>query len=81
MPLNGQASGAGPSTNDLGIHARLSLSSATSKAKDIEEGGYVGVKTPDTTGQKMGEYEGGALRPGGMPVLTSKENIGLLFHT
>ncbi|KAG6616118.1 uncharacterized protein IUM83_03678 [Phytophthora cinnamomi] len=80
MPLNGQAGGVGPSTNDMELVARLSISSATSKAKDIEEGGYTGIKTPDTSGEKVGEYEGGALRPGGMPVLTSKDNIGLLFQ-
>jgi hypothetical protein len=73
-----------PSTNDLDVHARLSISSATSKTKDVEEGGYTGIKTPDTAGvkdgEKVGEYEGGALRPGGMPNLLSKGCIGLLFQ-
>ncbi|ETL99545.1 hypothetical protein F442_03858, partial [Phytophthora nicotianae P10297] len=73
MPVNG------PSINDL--DARLSISSATSKAKDIEEGGYTGIKTPDTRpDEKVGEYEGGALRPGGMPNLLSRGSIGLLFQ-
>ncbi|KAI9982609.1 hypothetical protein PInf_008581 [Phytophthora infestans] len=35
--------------------------------------GYAGVKTPDPI-----DVKGGALREGGMPVLTSKDNIGLL---
>ncbi|EEY53919.1 folate-Biopterin Transporter (FBT) family [Phytophthora infestans T30-4] len=75
MPVNG------PSINDL--DARLSIGSNTSKVKDIEEGGYTGIKTPDTkpgAGEKIGEYEGGALRPGGMPNLLSKGCIGLLFQ-
>ncbi|KAG7395169.1 hypothetical protein PHYBOEH_004150 [Phytophthora boehmeriae] len=75
MTMAGQTGGAGPNNKDLDLVTRLSVASSTSKNKQ-EEGGYVGVKTPDATG----ELEGGALRPGGMPVLTSKENIGLLFQ-
>ncbi|ETO72782.1 hypothetical protein F444_11231 [Phytophthora nicotianae P1976] len=45
--------------------------------KDPDQDGYTSVKTPDTT---AAELEGGALRPGGMPVLTSKDTIGLLFQ-
>ncbi|KAI9982607.1 hypothetical protein PInf_008579 [Phytophthora infestans] len=58
-----------PSAGDIDFPKRLSLVSGGSQVKDAE-GGYAGNKTP----------EGGALREGGMPVLTSKENIGLLFQ-
>ncbi|RLN71835.1 hypothetical protein BBJ29_004992, partial [Phytophthora kernoviae] len=53
---------------------RLSLVSIT---KNPDQGSYVDMKTPDGN---INELEGGALRPGGMPVLTSKDNIGLLFQ-
>lgn len=62
---------------------RAALHSGAISPKDIEEGGYTGIKTPDTkpgAGEKIGEYEGGALRPGGMPNLLSKGCIGLLFQ-
>jgi hypothetical protein len=72
--------GTGPAVGDLDIPKRLSYVSGTSQPKDLEEGSYTGVKTPDANGAPAGEYEGGALRPGGMPVLTSKENLGLLFE-
>ncbi|KAL3659893.1 hypothetical protein V7S43_015195 [Phytophthora oleae] len=55
---------------DVDVPKRLSFLSG-SQTKDVEDG-YVGVKTP--------ELEDGALREGGMPVLTSKENLGLLFQ-
>ncbi|KAG7385856.1 hypothetical protein PHYPSEUDO_001007 [Phytophthora pseudosyringae] len=55
---------------DIDAPKRLSFLSG-SQTKDIEDG-YVGVKTPE-----LGD---GALREGGMPVLTSKDNIGLLFQ-
>ncbi|KAF1793625.1 Major facilitator superfamily domain [Phytophthora cactorum] len=45
--------------------------------KDPDQDGYASVKTPD--GNAV-ELEGGALRPGGMPVLTSKDTVGLLFQ-
>ncbi|RLN56992.1 hypothetical protein BBJ29_005070 [Phytophthora kernoviae] len=67
-----------PAVNDLDIPKRMSFVSGTSQGKDLEEGSYTGVKTPD--GAPGGEFEGGALRPGGMPVLTSKENLGLLIE-
>jgi hypothetical protein len=56
-----------PNKHDL--DARLSYISSTSKAKDGE---YKAADTPD--------IEGGALREGGPPVLTSRDNIGLLFQ-
>uniref|UniRef100_H3GRC5 Folate-Biopterin Transporter (FBT) Family n=1 Tax=Phytophthora ramorum TaxID=164328 RepID=H3GRC5_PHYRM len=56
---------------DVDVPKRLSFVSGGSQAKDFEDG-YIGVKTPD--------IEGSALREGGMPVLTSKENLGLLFQ-
>ncbi|KAK1940897.1 hypothetical protein P3T76_007603 [Phytophthora citrophthora] len=59
-----------PSAADVDIPKRLSFLSG-SQTKDNEDG-YVGVKTP--------QLEDGALREGGMPVLTSKENLGLLFQ-
>ncbi|KAG3015901.1 hypothetical protein PC120_g11922 [Phytophthora cactorum] len=55
---------------DVDVPKRLSFLSG-SQTKDFEDG-YVGVKTPN--------IEDGALREGGMPVLTSKENVGLLFQ-
>ncbi|RLN88738.1 hypothetical protein BBJ28_00027103 [Nothophytophthora sp. Chile5] len=60
---------------DNDVFQRLSVVSGT---KDPELGSYVGVKTPD--GATETEFEGGALRPGGMPVLTSRDTIGLLFQ-
>ncbi|POM71280.1 Hypothetical protein PHPALM_12170 [Phytophthora palmivora] len=60
-----------PWTNaDVDVPKRLSFLSG-SQTKDIEDG-YVGIKTP--------EIDDGALREGGMPVLTSKDNLGLLFQ-
>ncbi|ETI53124.1 hypothetical protein F441_03854 [Phytophthora nicotianae CJ01A1] len=71
MATTHHAAGATPSKLD--IPTRLSYVSGTSQTpKDLGDG-YTGVKTPDPT-----DIEGGALREGGMPVLTSKENIGLL---
>jgi hypothetical protein len=60
----------------LDLNPRLSYVSGTSQTKDVEEGGYTGAKTPDGTPQ----FEGGALRPGEVPVLTSKDGLGLLFQ-
>ncbi|KAE8975819.1 hypothetical protein PR003_g25054 [Phytophthora rubi] len=80
MPGISTTGGTGPAVSDLDIPRRVSYVSGTSQPKDLEDGSYTGVKTPDTSGAPVGEYEGGALRPGGMPVLTSKENLGLLFE-
>lgn len=52
---------------------RVSYISGASAAKDVD--GYEAAKTPDAL-----ELEGGALREGGAPVLTSKENIGLIMQ-
>ncbi|RLN45600.1 hypothetical protein BBJ28_00016385 [Nothophytophthora sp. Chile5] len=62
--------------NKLDIPIRLSLVSGASRAKDGDDGdNYTTVKTPDPT-----NIEGGALREGGAPSLTSKDNIGLIFQ-
>jgi hypothetical protein len=64
----------GPSKGDL--PGRLSFVSGTSQPKDVEDGThYSTVKTPDPT-----NIEGGALREGGAPDLTSKDSIGLLIQ-
>jgi hypothetical protein len=55
---------------------RLSLLSASSQPKDLEEGGFAGLKTPEQSGYS----DDGALRPGGDPVMTSRANIGLLYQ-
>ncbi|KAF1774827.1 Major facilitator superfamily domain [Phytophthora cactorum] len=66
---------AGPTKNTEPA-VRLSLLSASSLPKDLEEGDYVGAKTPEQS-----EYsDQGALRPGGEPVMTSRANIGLLYQ-
>ncbi|KAJ8572005.1 hypothetical protein ON010_g4827 [Phytophthora cinnamomi] len=52
------AGGHGVNTQDLDIPKRLSFVSGTSQPKDIEEGGYAGVKTPE-------HVPIGALPPGG----------------
>ncbi|ETO60747.1 hypothetical protein F444_21105 [Phytophthora nicotianae P1976] len=71
MATTHHAAGATPSKLD--IPTRLSYVSGTSQTpKDLGDS-YTGVKTPDPT-----DIEGDALREGGMPVLTSKESIGLL---
>ncbi|GMF23372.1 unnamed protein product [Phytophthora lilii] len=57
------------------LPGRLSFVSGTSQPKDIEDGHYSVVKTPDPTG-----IEGGALREGVAPKLTSKDSIGLLVQ-
>ncbi|KAG6616342.1 uncharacterized protein IUM83_03672 [Phytophthora cinnamomi] len=76
------AGGRGVNNHDLDIPKRLSFVSGTSQPKDLEEGSYVGVKTPEHVpiGTLPPGGEDGAIREGGMPVLTSKENIGLLFE-
>ncbi|KAL3674343.1 hypothetical protein V7S43_000299 [Phytophthora oleae] len=51
--------------------------SAVSITKDPDQSGYTGMKTPDTNPEIL---EDGALRPGGMPVLTNKKYVGLLFQ-
>eukprot|EP00644_Phytophthora_capsici_P017037 jgi/Phyca11/21355/fgenesh1_pg.PHYCAscaffold_92_\ len=76
MPGVSTSGGTGPATADLDIQ-RLSYVSGT---KELEEGSYAGVKTPDANGHQVGEYEGGALRPGGMPNLMDREHLGLLFE-
>ncbi|GMF40155.1 unnamed protein product [Phytophthora fragariaefolia] len=55
---------------------RLSMRSTSSYPKDLEEGDYVGAKTPEQSGYS----DQGALRPGGEPVMTSRANIGLLYQ-
>jgi hypothetical protein len=70
---------------DQDIPKRLSFVSGTSQPKDIkdiEDGSYVGVKTPDQVpiGALPTGGEGGAIREGGMPVLISRDNLGLLFQ-
>ncbi|EEY57116.1 folate-Biopterin Transporter (FBT) family [Phytophthora infestans T30-4] len=66
---------AGPTKNPESA-VRLSLISANSQPKDLEEGDYVGVKTPEQSGYS----DHGALRPGGDPTITSRANIGLLYQ-
>uniref|UniRef100_H3GRD2 Transmembrane protein n=1 Tax=Phytophthora ramorum TaxID=164328 RepID=H3GRD2_PHYRM len=63
----------GPSKHDLSS-LRLSYVSGASQAKDTDHG-YSTVKTPDPA-----SLEGGALRAGEVPSLTSKDSIGLLFQ-
>ncbi|KAE8955140.1 hypothetical protein PR003_g33299 [Phytophthora rubi] len=74
--------GRGVNNQDLDIPKRLSFVSGASQPKDLEDGSYVGVKTPEHVpiGALPTGGEGGAIREGGMPVLTSKENLGLLFQ-
>ncbi|EGZ23971.1 hypothetical protein PHYSODRAFT_256612 [Phytophthora sojae] len=55
---------------------RLSMLSASSQPKDLEEGDCIGAKTPEQSGYS----DQGALRPGGEPVMTSRANIGLLYQ-
>jgi hypothetical protein len=76
MAVGNHAPGTGSNKVDTAMAGRLSYLSGTSQAKDIEEGGYTGAKTPDANG----EFEGGALRAGGAPVLTSRDSIGLLVQ-
>ncbi|KAE9348895.1 hypothetical protein PF008_g7140 [Phytophthora fragariae] len=60
------------------IHDLERLSAiSVSISKDPDQSGYASAKTPDGLGQ---ELEDGALRPGGMPVLLSRDTIGLLFQ-
>ncbi|KAG6955006.1 hypothetical protein JG688_00012082 [Phytophthora aleatoria] len=66
---------AGPTKNTEPA-VRLSLLSASSLPKDLEEGDYVGAKTPEQSGYS----DQGALRPGGEPMMTSRANIGLLYQ-
>ncbi|GMF23370.1 unnamed protein product [Phytophthora lilii] len=64
----------GPSTHDTPV--RLSYISGVSQAKDANnDNGYSTVKTPDPA-----TLEGGALREGEVPSLTSQDGIGLLFQ-
>ncbi|KAL4140802.1 hypothetical protein PRNP1_015082 [Phytophthora ramorum] len=69
--------GRGVNNADLDVPKRLSFVSGASQPKDVEEGGYAGVKTPEHVpiGSLPTGGEGGAIREGGMPVLTSKENL------
>ncbi|KAG7395165.1 hypothetical protein PHYBOEH_004146 [Phytophthora boehmeriae] len=76
--MTASLTGRGAANADLDPQ-RLSFLSGASQAKDIENG-YVGVKTPQPIGAPPPGGPGGALREGGMPVLTSKDNIGLLFQ-
>lgn len=66
---------AGPSKLDIPV--RLSFVSGTSQTKDPDNGtpSYTQMKTPDPA-----NLEGGALREGGAPSLTSRDSIGLLFQ-
>ncbi|KAL3659879.1 hypothetical protein V7S43_015181 [Phytophthora oleae] len=62
--------------NKLDVPVRISYVSGASQAKDINiENGYSTAKTPDG-----GNLEGGALREGETPSLTSKDGLGLLFQ-
>ncbi|GMF33465.1 unnamed protein product [Phytophthora fragariaefolia] len=61
-----------PSLNDVDFPKRLSLMSGASQGKAADND-YAPSKTPS-------DIEGGALREGGMPDLTSRENLGLLFQ-
>ncbi|GMF56064.1 unnamed protein product [Phytophthora fragariaefolia] len=63
----------GPSKGDL--PGRLSFVSGTSQPKELEDGNYTTVKSPDPTA-----IEGGALREGDAPDLKSKDSIGLLVQ-
>ncbi|KAG6616251.1 Folate-Biopterin Transporter (FBT) Family [Phytophthora cinnamomi] len=63
----------GPSKGDL--PGRLSFVSSTSQPKELEDGSYTPVKSPDPNA-----VEGGALREGGAPDLKSKDSIGLLVQ-
>ncbi|OWY96105.1 LOW QUALITY PROTEIN: hypothetical protein PHMEG_00033718, partial [Phytophthora megakarya] len=60
----------------------MSFVSGASQPKDLENGSYVGVKPPEQIPIDAipPGGDGGAIREGGMPVLTSKENLGLLFE-
>ncbi|KAK1940903.1 hypothetical protein P3T76_007609 [Phytophthora citrophthora] len=78
MPSAPTGKGTGPANADIDP-LRLSLVSGVSQAKDVEEG-YVGMKTPQPVGAPPPGGPDGALREGGMPVLTSKDNLGLLFQ-
>ncbi|RLN79281.1 hypothetical protein BBJ28_00015677 [Nothophytophthora sp. Chile5] len=75
MPT-GSSIGRGLANADVDIPKRMSFVSGASQPKDVEEG-YAGIKSP---ADPAGEIEGGALREGGMPVLTSRDNLGLLFQ-
>ncbi|KAG6958953.1 hypothetical protein JG688_00010306 [Phytophthora aleatoria] len=69
-----------PTPSGQNVHdlQRLSVVSITKESvtKDAD-GSYAGVKTPDGTPELL---EGGALRPGGMPNLMSRDHIGLIFQ-
>ncbi|KAK1940899.1 hypothetical protein P3T76_007605 [Phytophthora citrophthora] len=81
MPTTFTGGGA-VNNHDLDIPKRLSFVSGASQPKDLEDGGYIGVKTPEHVpiGAIPTGREDGAIREGGMPILTSKENLGLLFE-
>jgi hypothetical protein len=77
MPVGNHAPGTGSNKIDLAAATRLSyLSSASHPAKELEDGGFQSIKTP----QGVDDPEDGALRAGGAPVLTSRDSIGLLFQ-
>ncbi|RLN79282.1 hypothetical protein BBJ28_00015678 [Nothophytophthora sp. Chile5] len=78
MPAAPSGTGRGPANADIDPQ-RLSLVSGISQAKELEDG-FVGIKTPQPIGAPPPGGENGALREGGMPVLMSKENFGLLFQ-
>ncbi|POM78084.1 Transmembrane protein, partial [Phytophthora palmivora] len=65
-----------PTPSGRNVHD-LERLSAVSITKDPDQSSYANMKTPDANTQIL---EDGALRPGGMPVLTSKKYIGLLFQ-
>jgi len=60
----------------LDLNPRLSFVSGTSQAKNVEDGHYSAVKTPEP----VDESGGSTLRPGEIPSLTSKDGLGLLFQ-
>ncbi|RLN53740.1 hypothetical protein BBJ29_008721 [Phytophthora kernoviae] len=64
-------------TNDLDIPKWQSFASGASHPKDVEKG-YAISKT--TEHAPIGALPTGAIREGGMSVLTSKDNLGLLFQ-
>ncbi|KAI9912014.1 hypothetical protein PsorP6_008974 [Peronosclerospora sorghi] len=68
-----------PSSQNVHDLQRYSLSSLTKESltKDSNQGSYTGLKTPNAPADVL---EDGALRPGGMPNLMSREYVGLLFQ-
>ncbi|GMF59694.1 unnamed protein product [Phytophthora fragariaefolia] len=67
-----------PTPSGQNVHdlQRLSVVSIT-KESMADNGSYAGIKTPDGVPELL---EDGALRPGGMPNLLSRDHIGLVFQ-